>query len=167
MDEQRMTAEEYLRTEFEPEAEFADGAVQPRNTGTEAHSRWQGAIMFYFAQHARNWGIRVRPILRIRINEQRYRVPDIALFDASAPEENIPTRPPMAVFEVLDPEDRFTHTMTRFADFERMGVHSIYMVDPDNNSFTRYQAGSLYMRLATLTVGTHTIPVQELVDVLD
>lgn len=45
-----------------------------------------------------------------------YRVSDVGIVDASIPEELDPTRPPLAVFEVLSPEDRSSRVKERLAD---------------------------------------------------
>ena len=162
-----MSVETYLKTSFEPEAELADGVVVERNTGLTAHSRWQVALIGYFGARGREWGLRVRPILRIKTGEATFCVPDIALLDASLPQEPLPTAPPVAIFEVLDPEDRFSLTMRRCSDFERMGIGSIYLIDPDDNSCTRYLKGSLYFKQQSITVAGREIPFQAIVDGLD
>lgn len=161
-----MTAEEYLKSAFEPEAEFAEGVVVERNTGMEEHSRWQAALIGYFGSHAREWGVWVRPILRIKTGEDTYRVPDLAIFGVK-PEEDVPSIPPVAVFEVLSPEDRFSLTMQRFAEFEAMGVRSIYLIDPKDDSCTRYSEGGLYFGQASISLANRKIAFQELVDALD
>jgi hypothetical protein len=47
-----MSEEEYLRTAYEPDAEFVDGVIEKRNMGDEAHSAWQMALYDYFSLHA-------------------------------------------------------------------------------------------------------------------
>ncbi len=167
MDPTPMSVETYLTTSFEPEAELADGVLVERNTGSAEHSRWQAALIGDFGARGREWGLRVRPILRIKTGETTFRGPDIALLDASLPREPIPTAPPVAIFEVLDPEDRFSLTMRRCSDFERMGVGSIYLIDPEDDSCTRYLKGSLYFKQQTITVADREIPFQAIIDELD
>jgi hypothetical protein len=46
--------EVYLGTDFEPDAEFADGVIEERPVGENEHSAWQQALAVRFGQHARN-----------------------------------------------------------------------------------------------------------------
>ncbi len=58
------------------------------------------------------------------------------------PVEQIITRAPIAVFEVLSPEDSINRMMAKLADYERMGIKSILILDPKGQHF-RYVAGRL------------------------
>ena len=99
----------YLHTSYEPDAGFVDGEIEERFAGEDDHATWQQASQFWFSQHAQVWGRRVRVALRVQVSPTRYRVPDIVVFDRHRPTEQILTHPPVAVFEVLSPED----TMSR------------------------------------------------------
>ena len=44
--------------------------------------------------------------------------------------EQILQRPPIAVIEVLSPEDRVSRYQQRFADYRQMGIAHIWVVDP-------------------------------------
>ncbi len=80
-----ISVEEYLKTSYEPDAEYVDGVIEERNAGDDAHSAWQVAVSVYFSSRAREWNIRVRPVLRIKIGDRRYRIADVAILDANAP----------------------------------------------------------------------------------
>lgn len=134
--------EVYLRSSFEPDAEYVDGAIEERPMGEYDHSSWQYAIQLWFSQHAQDWGIRVRPELRIQVAKNRFRVPDVTVLDRNLPVEQIVTHPPIAVFEILSPEDSLNRTMTRLADYECMGVRTILLLDPKGSHF-RYTSGRL------------------------
>ena len=69
--------------------------------GEDDHSAWQLAILKWFLQHERDWNVRLRPELRVQVAATRFRVPDVAVLDRDLPIEQIVTRPPLAVFEVL------------------------------------------------------------------
>ena len=56
----------YLKSVYEPDAEYVDGEIEERPSGEDDHSAWQAAISFWFRQHAKEWGVRVRPGLRIQ-----------------------------------------------------------------------------------------------------
>ena len=137
--------QDYLRSEsmYEPDAEYVDGVIEERPMGQWDHSTWQAAIMEWFAVHAMEWHIRVLPELRIRVAPTRVRIPDVAILDRSQPKEQVPTRPPFAVFEVLSPEDTIPRTKLRLADFAAMGVRHIWLVDPATSLWQTYVDGEL------------------------
>lgn len=75
--------------------------------------------------HDEDWGIRVRPEFRVQTSATHFRVPDVAILDASLPQEPTATRPPLTVFEVLSPEDYHLLLMRKLADYEQMGIPAI------------------------------------------
>lgn len=104
--------EVYLRSSFEPDAEYVDGVIEERPMGEYDHSSWQRAILLWFAAREIEWGIRVRPELCVQVGPERYRVPDVTVLDRSLPVEQIITRPPIAVFEILSPGDKLNRMLT-------------------------------------------------------
>jgi Uma2 family endonuclease len=138
----RMSLDLYLKSSFEPDAEYVDGVIEERPVGEYDHSSWQHAIELWFAQHAQKWAIRARPELRVQVSKNRYRVPDVTILDRNLPIEQIVTHAPIAVFEVLSPEDSINRMMTKLADYERMGIKTILILDPNGRHF-RYIAGRL------------------------
>lgn len=105
--------EEYLRSSFEPDAEYVDGQIVERAAGEYDHSIWQKAIVFWFELQAKKGRIRVCPELRVQVAPTRYLVPDVTLLDRNLPIERIATHPPVAVFEILSPEDALKRVMTK------------------------------------------------------
>jgi Uma2 family endonuclease len=134
--------EVYLRSSYEPDAEYVDGVIEERPMGENEHSAWQHALDVWFGQHEKEWGLRVRPELRVEVASHRFRVPDLALLDRSLPIERFATHPPIAVFEILSPEDSLNRMMTKLADYERMGIQTILVLDPNGRHF-RYRLGGL------------------------
>jgi Uma2 family endonuclease len=134
--------EVYLNSSYEPDAEYVDGVIEERPMGEFDHSSWQHAIELWFAQHGKKWGIRVRLELRIQVSGGNFRVPDVTVLDRSLPVEQVITHPPIAVFEILSPEDTVTRMMTKLGDYERMGIQTILVLDPNGKHF-RYTAGAL------------------------
>jgi Uma2 family endonuclease len=129
----RVPVEVYLRTSYEPDAEYVDGVIEERPMGQYDHSTWQHALGLWFEQHAKEWGIRVRPELRVKVAAANYRVPDVVVFDRSLPIEPVITHPPIAVFEILSPEDSHSRLMIKLADYERMGIKTILVLNPAGN----------------------------------
>jgi Uma2 family endonuclease len=137
--------DDYLRSGsiYEPDAEYVDGVIVERPMGQWDHSTWQQAIQLWFTAHKDDWEIRVRPELRIRVSPTRVRIPDVTVLDREQPIEQVLTRPPLAVFEVLSPEDTMPRTMRRLADFAAMGVPHIWVIDPETGSCFQFADGQV------------------------
>ena len=69
---EHVPVEVYLNSSFEPDAEYVDGVIEARPMGEFEHSSWQHAIELWFAQHAKEWGIRVRPELRVQVSTGQF-----------------------------------------------------------------------------------------------
>jgi Uma2 family endonuclease len=140
----RVPLEVYLHSsDWEPDAEYVDGEIEERPMGENNHSAWQHAIQVWFQQHAREWNIRVRPELRVQVAATRFRVPDVTILDRDQPIEQIISHPPVAVFEILSPEDRYARFMRKLKDYEAMGIPQIWVIDPEGPSIQRFQSGQL------------------------
>ncbi len=53
------------------------------------------------------------------------------------------THPPIAIFEVLSPEDRISRLLVKWADYARMGVQTILVIQPATGELFAYQRGAL------------------------
>jgi Uma2 family endonuclease len=129
----------YLRSSYEPDAEYVDGEIEERPMGEFDHASWQQAIATWFWQHREEWGIRALPELRVRVAATRYRVPDVTVLDRNRPVEQIITHPPLAVFEVLSPEDSLQRLKRKLEDYRAMGIPEIWVIDPQDSTFYRYE----------------------------
>ncbi len=130
--------EVYLRSSYEPDAEYVDGEIEERPMGEFDHALWQQAIQKWFWQHEKEWDIRGLPELRVQVAATRYRVPDVTVLDRNQPTEQIITRPPIAVFEVLSPEDSLQRLKRKLEDYRAMGIPEIWVIDPQDSTFYRY-----------------------------
>jgi Uma2 family endonuclease len=131
--------EVYLRSSYEPDAEYVDGQIEERPMGEFDHASWQQAIQRWFLQHENEWGTRVRPELRIKVSATRFRVPDVTLLDRNQPIEQVVTHPPIAVFEILSPEDTLQRLKRKLEDYRLMGIAEIWVIDPQDATFYRYE----------------------------
>jgi Uma2 family endonuclease len=134
--------EEYLRSSFEPDAEYVEGRIEERNVGEDDHSAWQDAILAWFRQQAKKGNIRVRPEFRVQVAPDCFLVPDVTLLDRNRPVEQIVTQPPVAVIEILSPADSLKRVMAKCSRYEQMGIQTILVIDPDGPRY-RYPAGRL------------------------
>jgi Uma2 family endonuclease len=131
---------------YEPDAEYVDGQIEERPMGEFDHAAWQLAILKWFLRHEEEWNIDVLPELRVQTAPTRFRVPDVTVLDRSLPVEQIITHPPIAVFEVLSPEDTIHRLKRKLEDYRAMGIAQIWVVDPDDGSFSRYEDSQLHRR---------------------
>ncbi len=58
---------------------------------------------------------------------------------AASPIEQIITHPPLAVFEVLSPEDSLQRLKRKLEDYRTMGIPEIWVIDPQDSTFYRYE----------------------------
>ena len=139
-----MSVEEYLHGDhdWEGDREYVDGVIEERAMGQKNHSKWQLAIQAWFLLHADAWRMTGYPELRVQTRANYFRVPDVTVLSADAPDEEIVRHPPLAVFEVLSPDDRILRVDRKLAEYEAMGIPSIYVVNPDTGSFKQYIDGS-------------------------
>ena len=134
--------EVYLRSSYEPDAEYVDGVIEERSVGEWNHADWQAAIMEYFRSRRIEWNIRAAAEVRVQVRKYNFRVPDVTVLDRNLAVEQVITHPPIAVFEVLSPEDSVTRMMTKLDDYEQMGIQTILVLDPGGKHF-RFRAGAL------------------------
>jgi Uma2 family endonuclease len=125
-----VSVHEYLRTSYSPDCDYIDGEVQGRNLGELDHAEVQTALAHWFRSHAKEWNIRAFTELRMQITPTRFRVADVCLISRNDPAEHVLQRPPIAVIEVLSPQDRISRYQQRFADYRQMGITHIRVVDP-------------------------------------
>jgi Uma2 family endonuclease len=125
-----VTVSEYLHTSYSPDCDYVDGELQERNLGELDHAEVQGALIQWFRNHGKEWNVRALPEIRMQVTPTRFRVADLALISRSEPAEQVLQRPPIAVIEVLSPEDRVSRYQQRFADYRQMGIAHIWVVDP-------------------------------------
>jgi Uma2 family endonuclease len=138
--------EVYLRSSYEPDAEYVDGEVEERPMGEFDHSSWQLALQRWFLLHDKDWNVRVRPELRVQVSASRFRVPDVTVLDRSRPIEQVITHPPLAVFEILSPEDTMRRLKRKLEDYRLMGIPEIWVIDPEDSTFYRYEEQQLLRR---------------------
>ena len=137
-----ISVEEYLRSSFEPDAEYVDGQIEERPMGENDHSAWQASICAWFQAQAKQAQIRVRPELRVQVAPTCFLVPHVTLLDRNRPIEKIATHPPVAVFEILSPTDTFKRVTVKCGQYHRMGIQTILVIDPEGRNY-RFSAGSL------------------------
>jgi len=127
----QVSLDEYLRTSYHPDCDYVDGEVQERNLGEFDHGAVQMFLGNWFYQHREEWQLYVIPELRTR-SATRVRIADVCLISRGQPIEQVPTKPPLVVIEILSPEDRISRYNERLADYRRMGIQNVWVIDPSN-----------------------------------
>ncbi len=145
--------EVYLNSSYEPDAEYVDGAIEERHIGEWNHADWQAAIVEFFRSRRHEWNIRAAAELRVQVSPGNFRVPDVTVTDRSKPIEQIVTHPPIAVVEILSPEDTLTRMMTKLREYELMGIQTILVIEPNGQNY-RFIGG----RLEPLTAEAFDLP---------
>ena len=136
--------EVYLRSsDYEPDAEYVLGEIEQRPIGELNHAAWQDAICAWFRMHAREWNTRTFPELKVQVAADKYRVPDVTVLDHSLSSEQIITHAPIAVFEVLSPQDTVVKLRRKLAEYDAMGIPQIWVVAPETGIFERYESRCL------------------------
>ncbi len=138
-----ISVEEYLRTVTDPDCEYVRGVLEGRIVGEYDHSTWQTILATFFNSLPAEYSVKARTELRVQVASDNFRVPDVTLLSRNAPREQIITHPPVAVFEILSPEDSMTRMLEKLADYERMGIGAIWLIEPKKQLFFHYHEGQL------------------------
>ena len=121
--------EEYLGISYRPDREYVDGEIRERNVGKWEHARLQWLLALWFGTHEKQWGITGSTEQRVRVSENRVRVPDVVVLAAGA-QPDVLTDPPLLVIEILSPDDTYSDTQERAQDYREMGVETVWIIDP-------------------------------------
>jgi Uma2 family endonuclease len=109
--------------------------------GNKSHGRIQGRLIRQLGAYEERTGLYVVPEVRHRIEETRYRIPDVSVFEGE-PEGEVPSTPPLIAVEILSPDDRVGYVIPKLEEYRRWGVKNIWAVDPeDRKLFTYGEAG--------------------------
>jgi Uma2 family endonuclease len=124
---------EYLAAGYRPDREYVDGEIRERNVGKWEHARMQWLLAHWFGAHEKEWGIVGSTEQRVRVSGNRVRIPDLVVLTAG-PQPDVLTDPPLLVIEILSPDDTYSDTQERASDYSRMGVETVWIIDPKTRS---------------------------------
>ena len=120
----------YLHETWDPDREYINGEILERNMGEKDHAAWQVALVAALREWRQRANIRVFSELRLQTTQANFRIPDVMAIDRNAPDEQIITHPPLLCVEILSPEDRFSALEDKIAEYFRMGVRAVWVIDP-------------------------------------
>jgi Uma2 family endonuclease len=140
--------EEYLETSYaDGDREYIDGVVVERNLGTPDHSALQMILTVHLAAFQERFQIAVRPECRTKVQETRYRVPDLLVMQRPFRQNRrVVLEAPLLVIEILSPDDRLGDTIQRFRDYESLCVPNIVLMDPVDRTTFLFVSGDLVRR---------------------
>jgi len=138
-----ITPEEYLATSFEgADREYVDGTLIERNLGEKKHSfvQWRlGGIVYDLSKTRRVFGFTE---LRLQLGPTVFRIPDLSIYLAM-PEQRVPSHPPVAVIEVVSPDDRYSDLLKKLVEYAAIGVPHIWVIDPELETLSVYRSAVL------------------------
>jgi Uma2 family endonuclease len=132
----QITAEQYLRMTFEPDAEFVRGEIVERAMPDYLHGRLEYLISLAFGRLIQS--SRLYPCLEVRMKlaADVYRIPDVAVFTES--QQPVPDTPPLIAIEILSKDDRHSDVMQKLEEYLAWGIANIWVVDPITKRFSAY-----------------------------
>jgi Uma2 family endonuclease len=140
------SAEQYLHTSFEHDAEFVEGRIVERPVPTWEHACIQGFLVRELWEVGRRHGLFTVPEQRVQVRPDRFRVPDVCVV-ADRPEgtlgRRIVTQPPYLCIEILSPEDTAVETLDKVREYLSFGVKWVWVIDPVSRSGQIHGSDSL------------------------
>jgi Uma2 family endonuclease len=127
-----ISVREYLATSYRPDRDYVDGEVLERNLGEREHGAIQIFLGAWFFNHRDQWKVAPLTETRTQVKPASFRIPDVCLVAADAPFESVLRTPPLLCVEIMSPQDRLNAVRQRLQDFVDMGVHDIWVIDPES-----------------------------------
>ena len=128
-----ISIDEYLHTGYERDVEYVDGELKERPVVFSIHGILQGLLTHWFFDHAEEWNITAAVEVRTRVSPSRVRLPDVVIGPRKRWPETL-VEPPLLVIEILSPSDTFGHIEAVVADYRKMGIASIWVIQPSTRS---------------------------------
>jgi Uma2 family endonuclease len=129
----RLSLLEYMKTSYRPDREFVDGELRERNVGKWEHARLQALLASWFQSQEKGWSVKVATEQRVQVSPTRVRIPDVMLAPRG-PQPEVAVDPPVLVVDILSPDDSYTETQSRSADYLHMGVPCVWIIDPTSRT---------------------------------
>jgi len=149
-----VSIDDYLLTSYpERDCEFVDGALIPKSMPPLSLARVQKILLRLFARWEAPHLLFAFPELRLRVAADRCLIPDVCVFAAAEPTEEVPSSPPYIVAEILSPDDRMSYLLDKLRSYRLWGVPHIWVLDPASRSVYTFSSGGLLEQ--------HALPLPE------
>ncbi len=129
----RLSLSEYMKTSYRLDREYVDGELRERNVGKWEHARLQALLASWFQSQEKSWSVKVATEQRVQVSLTRVRIPDVMLV-SRGPQPEVTVDPPVLVVEILSPDDTYSETQLRSADYLHMGVPCVWIIDPTSRT---------------------------------
>lgn len=147
----------YLHETWDPDREYVDGKILERSMGEKDHAAWQVAVVAALREWRQGANIRVYSELRLQTAPTHFRIPDVMAIDRNAPDEQIITHPPLLCVEILSPEDRLSNLEDKIAEYFRVGVRAVWVIDPRKQAAYQCEGSAFQQwRPASVLIIPHT-----------
>ncbi len=123
----------YLSTSYRPDCEYIDGEILERKVGKWEHSRVQALLTIWLGKHEQLWDIQTATEWRTQVSITRVRIPDVVVV-RSGSQPDVLKDAPLLIVEILSPDDSYSDTQQRAQDYVRMGVETIWIIDPESRT---------------------------------
>ena len=120
---------EYLNTTYRPDRDYVDGELRERNWGEKPHGILQGILYSLFQNNRREWRLLPIPEQRVQTSTTHFRIPDLCVIRPVVG-ENIVRSAPVLCVEILSKDDSLESIRDRIDDYLRMGVQTVWIMDP-------------------------------------
>ena len=157
-----ITSEQYLAARFEREPELVYGELMERPLPTFPHGDTQLELGSRLRALASAHGLFSGVEVRVRMADDLYLIPDIAVWAGPDPPQAIPVDPPLLVVEIVSRDDRLHDMFRKLAAYQAWGVETIWLVEPELKTFCVYDEGLRIVRKLTLTQFEFAITPEEL-----
>ena len=147
--------EEYLHTSYEPECEWIDGVLKEKTMPDEYHGYFQAWLLNFFNSRQLEFGLRALSEVRLRALPTHHRVPDVLVIQADAPFLPRLSVTPLLCIEVLSPDDRKNDLLEKVDDYVKMGVFTIWIIDPRRRTIAVADAGGIHPVVELALQGTN------------
>lgn len=125
-----VSVQEYLDTDYEPDCDYIDGRLEERNLGEHDHSILQTLLAHIFMTNRTAWGVYAATETRVQVKPRNFRIPDVTILRSGTPREQVLTRPPLLVIEILSRRDRLNEISARNQDYIQFNIPNVWIIDP-------------------------------------
>lgn len=125
----RVSLDTYLHSSWSPDVDYVDGEIQERNLGERDHALIQLGLGYLLQPFRKSHDLWVLPEQRIRVNSNRFRVPDLCVVKGK-PATQVLENAPFIVIEILSKDDTLHRLSERVDDYLGLGVPHVWLVDP-------------------------------------
>jgi Uma2 family endonuclease len=136
----QVAPEEYLATSFDgTDREYVRGEIVERSMPDYVHGRMQAKLLIRFGQLEASHHLFGCSETRMLLGPGLYRIPDVAVFAVTEPEERVPSQPPLVAVEIVSPDDRYSEMLEKLKEYQQWGVANIWVVDPHRRTLAAYE----------------------------